>query len=39
MKILYLALHQIAKEWTTPIRDWKQAMSQFTTLFGDRVSQ
>ncbi|AZQ11558.1 IS256 family transposase [Shewanella khirikhana] len=39
MKVLYLALHQIAKKWTMPIRDWKQAMSQFTILFGDRISQ
>jgi len=38
MKILYLALHQISKKWTMPIRDWKQAMSQFMILFGDRVS-
>ncbi|MGV1292980.1 IS256 family transposase, partial [Klebsiella pneumoniae] len=29
MKILYLALHQISKKWTMPIRDWKAAMSQF----------
>ena len=27
MKILYLALHQISKKWTMPIRDWKAAMS------------
>ena len=39
MKILYLALHQISKKWTMPIRDWKQAMSQFMILFGDRVPQ
>jgi len=37
MKILYLALHQISRKWTMPIRDWKQAMSQFMILFGDRV--
>ena len=37
MKVLYLALHQISKKWTMPIRDWKQAMSQFMILFGDRV--
>lgn len=37
VKILYLALHQISKKWTMPIRDWKQAMSQFMILFGDRV--
>lgn len=38
MKVLYLALHNIAKKWTMPIRDWKQAMSQFMILFGDRAS-
>jgi len=38
MKVLYLALHQIAKKWTMPIRDWKQAMSQFMILFSDRIS-
>lgn len=37
MKVLYLALHELSKKWTMPIRDWKQAMSQFTILFGDRV--
>ena len=37
MKILYLALHQISKKGTMPIRDWKQAMSQFMILFADRV--
>ena len=38
MKILYLALHQISKKWTMPIRDWKAAMSQFMTMYSDRVS-
>lgn len=38
MKVLYLALHNIAKKWTMPIRDWKQAMSQFMILYGDRTS-
>lgn len=38
MKVLYLALHEISKKWSMPIRDWKQAMSQFMILFGDRVS-
>ena len=37
MKVLYLALHQLSKKWTMPIRDWKQAMGQFIILFGDRV--
>ncbi len=39
MKIIYLALHQISKKWTMPIRDWKPAMSQFMIRFGDRISQ
>jgi transposase-like protein len=39
MKVLYLALHQIAKKWTMPIRDWKQAMTQFMLLFGERLGQ
>ena len=38
MKILYLALHQISKKWTMPIRDWKTAMSQFMIMYSDRVS-
>jgi putative transposase len=38
MKLLYLALHQIAKKWTMPLRDWKPAMTQFMIIYGDRVS-
>ena len=38
MKILYLALHQISKKWTMPIRDWKAAMSKFMIMYSDRVS-
>lgn len=38
LKLLYLALHQIAKKWTMPLRDWKPAMTQFMIMFGDRVS-
>ena len=38
MKILYLALHQISKKWTMPIRDWKAAMSQFMIMYSGRVS-
>lgn len=38
MKILYLALHQISKKWTMPIRDWKAVMSQFMIMNSDRVS-
>ncbi|OBP16233.1 transposase [Rheinheimera sp. SA_1] len=37
LKLLYLALHKIAKKWTTPLRDWKPAMNQFIIMYGDRV--
>lgn len=36
-KLLYLALNNIAKKWTLPIRDWKAAMNRFTILFEDRM--
>jgi putative transposase len=36
-KLLYLALNNIAKKWTMPIRDWKAALNRFAILFGDRI--
>ena len=39
LKLLYLALHQIAKKWTMPIMDWKPAMKQFIIMYGDRLPQ
>ncbi len=36
-KLLYLALKNIAKKWTLPIRDWKAAMNRFSILFEDRM--
>jgi transposase-like protein len=36
MKVLYLALHNVAKKWTRPIRDWKAAFNQIVILFGQR---
>ncbi len=38
LKLLYLALHQIAKKWTMSLRDWKPAMTQFMSMYGDRMS-
>jgi transposase-like protein len=35
MKVSYLALHNVAKKWTRPIRDWKAALNQFVILFGE----
>jgi len=37
LKLLYLALNNIAKKWTLPIRDWKAAMNRFTILFEGRM--
>jgi putative transposase len=37
VKLLYLALQNVAKRWTRPIRDWKAALNQFVILFGERV--
>jgi len=37
LKLLYLALSNIAKKWTLPIRDWKAALNRFSILFGDRM--
>jgi putative transposase len=36
-KLLYLALKNIAKRWTMPIRDWKSALNQFSIIFEDRI--
>ena len=37
MKVIYLAIHNIAKKWTMPIRDWKPALNRFAIEFGDRL--
>ena len=37
MKIFYLALANIAKKWTMPIRCWTSAMNQFAIKFADRM--
>ncbi len=37
LKLLYLALKNIAKKWTRPIQNWKAAMGRFAILFEDRL--
>ena len=37
MKIFYLALENISKKWTMPIRCWKSAMNQFAIKFVGRM--
>lgn len=37
LKLFYLALRNIAKKWTMPIRDWKAALNRFTIEFDERM--
>jgi len=39
IKLIYLALRNISKRWTMPIRDWKAALNQFTIQFEGRLPQ
>jgi putative transposase len=36
MKVIYLAIHNISKKWTMPIRDWKAALNRFAIQFEER---
>ena len=37
MKLVFMALQNISKKWTMPIRDWGAALNQFAILYGQRV--
>ena len=37
-KLPFLALRNIAKNWTMPPRTWRQAANQFAIVFGDRFT-
>jgi putative transposase len=37
LKLLYLALQNIARKWTMPIREWKAALNRFAIIFEDRM--
>lgn len=39
LKLFYLALNNIRKKWTMPIKDWKAALNRFTIQFEDRMPQ
>ncbi|MDX3998468.1 IS256 family transposase [Pseudomonas aeruginosa] len=39
LKLFYLALRNISKKWTMPIRDWKAALTRFTISYEDRLPQ
>ena len=36
-KSVYLALNEITKKWTQPIRNWGIILNQFMTIFTDRI--
>lgn len=36
-KLMYLALRNISRRWTMPIKNWSGAMNQFAILFDGRV--
>ena len=36
-KLFYLALQNISRKWTMPIRDWKAALTRFSIQFEDRM--
>ena len=35
-KLLCLALQNITRQWTMPVRPWREAMSQFAVLYRER---
>lgn len=37
MKLIFMALQNISKKWTMPIRDWGSVLNQFAVIYGDRV--
>ena len=37
LKLLYLALRNIANRWTMPIHDWKAALNRFAIIYEDRM--
>ena len=39
LKLVYLALRNISRKWTMPIRDWKAALNRFTIQFEERMPQ
>jgi putative transposase len=38
-KLVYLALHNLAKKWNRSIYNWKDALNQFAIIFGDRITR
>src|ERR671912_1554822 len=39
MKLLFLVLNRVEREWRMPPREWAMAKAQFAVLFGERFTQ
>lgn len=39
VKLLFLVLNRLEKEWTMPAREWGMAKAQFAVLFGERFTR
>ena len=37
LKLLYLALRNITRRWTMPIKYWRAALNRFAIIFEDRM--
>jgi transposase-like protein len=37
MKLVFMILRRISKRWTMPIRNWGEAIHQFSIIYGDRL--
>ncbi len=37
MKLIFLALRDVAKAWRMPAREWSEAKTQFAILFEERL--
>ncbi len=37
-KLLFLAIRDITKKWTQPIHGWREAVSHFAILYGERLN-
>ncbi len=38
LKLIFLAVQNISKRWTMPIREWKAALNRFAIMFPDRMT-
>ena len=37
LKLIYLALQNISRKWTMPVKDWRAALNQFAILYEGRL--